>query len=109
MSDITNQRKHARLSANHVIRVWPVDGKKQDSEASRMVDVSEGGMCFTGPRYLPPGTLVSIEVAESRILAEVRHCQMRKYSAHMEFVTGVQVRQVLDGPDNWEALTRQPD
>ena len=108
MSDSANQRKHARLSANHVIRV-SIHGKKQEGENSRLVNVSEGGMCFTGSRYLPPGTLVNIELGESRVLAEVRHCQMRKYSAHVEFVTGVQIHQVLDGPGSWKALTNPED
>jgi hypothetical protein len=106
MKDIANQRQHTRLSANHVIRVWAVNGTKQTGETSRVVDISEGGMCFIGPRYFAPGTLVSIEIGESRLLAEIRHCGMRQYSAHMEFVTGVQIHQVLDGPDHWKALTK---
>jgi hypothetical protein len=109
MKDMANQRQHERLAANHVIRVRPVKGAKQEGETSRIVDISEGGMCFIGPHYLAPGTLVSIEIGESRLLAEIRHCQMRQYSARIEFVTGVQIHQALDGPDNWKSLTKSPD
>jgi hypothetical protein len=105
MKDIANQRQHTRLSANHLLRVWPVKGTKQTGETSRVVDISEGGMCFIGSRYLAPGTLVSIEIGESRLLAEIRHCRMRQYSSRIEFVTGVQIQQVLDGPDDWKSLT----
>jgi len=109
MRDIANQRQHARLPANHNIRVWAVNGTKQTGESGRVVDISEGGMCFVGHRYLAPGTLVSIEIGESRVLAEIRHCRMRQYSSRTEFVTGAQIHQVLDGPENWKSLTKSPD
>ncbi len=109
MKDIANQRQDDRLSANHLIRVCAVNGTKQAGETSRVVDISEGGMCLIGPRYLAPGTLVNIEIGESRLLAEIRHCRMRQYSARIEFVTGVQIHQVLDGPDNWKSLMKSAD
>jgi hypothetical protein len=106
MKGIANQRQRARLAANHSIRVWPIDDAGQAGEISRMVDISDGGMCFIGSRYRAPGTLVSIEAGGSRLLAEIRHCRMREYSARMELVTGVQIHQVLDGPDNWKSLMK---
>ena len=70
-----------------------------------MVDVSEGGMCFIGSRYLIPGTPVGIEFENCRMVAEVRHCRLREYGAGNQFFTGVQVQQILEGVETWLALT----
>ena len=99
-------RRHSRYAADLAIRVGAIRGTRLEHETGRMVDVSEGGLCFIGARYLPPGTKVNIEFAECRLAGEVRHCRMREYAARVQFVTGVQIRQVLAGHDAWRSLTQ---
>lgn len=101
-----NQRRHARFAADMSIRVCALRGNRVDHETGRVVDVSEGGLCFVGARYLAPGTRVNIEFDDCRLAGEVRHCRMREYSARMQFVTGVRIQQVLDGLDSWKSLSR---
>jgi hypothetical protein len=36
----------------------------------------------------------------------VRHCRLREYAAHVQFVTGVRIQQVLGGQDSWKGLTQ---
>ena len=103
------QRRQARLPANHVVRVSLNAGPARPAENARMVDISEGGMCFIGSRYLIPGTAVQIEFGECRMLAEVRHCRLREYGSVSQFFTGVQVREVLEGSEAWMAMTAEAD
>jgi hypothetical protein len=100
------QRRHPRFAIDQVIVVAAARGPRTDHETGRMVDVSEGGLCFVGARYLAPGTTVNIEFGDCRLVGEVRHCRMREYAAHMQFVTGVRIQQVLDGLETWRGLTR---
>lgn len=99
------QRRHARRGADHMIRVSMPRGAARQTETARMVDISEGGMCFIGARYFIPGTSLGIEFADCRIVAEVRHCRLREYGAVNQFFTGVQVQQILEGVETWLALT----
>jgi hypothetical protein len=99
------QRRQARRQAEHVIRVSITSGSSRHTETARMVDISEGGMCFVGSRYLVPGTPLGIEFGECRIVAEVRHCRLREYGSMGQFVIGVQVQQILEGVETWLALT----
>ena len=105
MGDVI-QRRHARFAADMAVRVCAIRGTRIDQETGRMVDVSEGGLCFVGARYLAPGTSVKIEFEDCSLLGEVRHCRMRDYSAQVQFVTGVRIQQVLDGQDSWKGLTQ---
>ena len=99
-------RQHSRHTADLEVRVCAVRGRRLERETGRMVDVSEGGLCFIGTLYLPPGTSVSIELEDCRLAGEVKHCRLREYSARVQFVTGVQIQQVLDGQDAWQGLTQ---
>jgi hypothetical protein len=99
------QRRQARRQTDHVIRISVNRGSARQTETARMVDISEGGMCFVGSRYLIPGTPLGIEFGECRIVAEVRHCRLREYGAASQFFTGVQVQQILEGVETWLALT----
>jgi hypothetical protein len=83
-----------------------VRGTRLEHETGRMVDVSEGGLCFIGARYLPPGTSVNIEFEDCRLAGEVRHCRLREYAARVQFVTGVRIQHVLDGQEAWKELTQ---
>jgi PilZ domain len=105
MSNV-EQRRHPRLAANLSIRVSATRAHRIELESGRVLDVSEGGLCFVGARYLPPGTSVKIEFADCSLVGEVRHCRLRDYAARVEFVTGVQVHQVEAGQDSWRSLTR---
>jgi hypothetical protein len=100
------QRRHSRYAAELAVQVYAVRGSRTDHETGRLVDVSEGGLCFVGARYLPPGTSVNIEVEDCRLLGEVRHCRLREYAAHVQFVTGVRVQQVLNGQESWTGLMK---
>jgi hypothetical protein len=100
-----NQRRHRRLPVNLPIRVCATRGAHIDRETGRMVDVSEGGLCFVGARYLAPGTSVAVEFADCRISGEVKHCSLRTYASRVQFVTGVQVQQVDAGQESWKGLT----
>jgi PilZ domain len=100
------QRLHPRLAANLAISVSAKRAHRTDRETGRVLDVSEGGLCFVGARYLPPGTSVKIEFADCSLLGEVRHCRLRDYAARVEFVTGVQVQQIETGQESWRSLTR---
>jgi len=99
------QRRQVRLTADHLIRVTITRGSARQTETARMVDVSEGGLCFIGSRYLIPGSPLGIEFADCRIVAEVRHCRLREYGAVSQFFTGVQVQQILEGVETWLRLT----
>jgi len=99
------QRRQVRRNAEHAIRVSVMRGSARQTETVRMVDISEGGLCFISSRYLIPGTSLGIEFGECRIVAEVRHCRLREYGSMGEFVTGVQVQQILEGVETWLALT----
>lgn len=99
-------RRHVRFSANLAIRIVMVHGKTQETQPGRMVDISEGGMCFIGPRYLPLGSTVRIEFGECRLHAQVRHCHLREYGTHSQFVIGVQIASVEAGEESWSALLK---
>jgi len=71
-----------------------------------MVDVSEGGLCFIGARYLPPETAVDIEFEGCRLTGHVRTCRIREYAAHVQFVTGVQIEQLVRGSQLWTNMTQ---
>ena len=103
------QRRQARRNADHVIRISLNTGPTRPPENARMVDVSEGGMCFVGSRYLVPGTTVKIEFGACRLLAQVRHCRLREYGAISQFFTGVEVQQVLEGSETWTAMSTEAD
>jgi hypothetical protein len=100
------QRRHSRYAADVAVEVSIVRGSRTDHETGRLVDVSEGGLCFVGARYLPPGTSVNIEVEDCRLVGEVRHCRLRDYAAHVQFVTGVRVEEVLGGQEFWKGLKK---
>jgi len=99
------QRRQVRQKADHVVRVSVTRGAARKTETARMVDISEGGLCFVGSRYLIPGTSLGIEFNDCRIVAEVRHCRLREYGSTIQFVTGVRVQEILDGAGTWLALT----
>jgi hypothetical protein len=99
-------RRHARYAADLAVRVCAIRGTRRELETGRMLDVSEGGLCFIGARYLAPGTSVNIEFEDCRLVGEVRHCRLREYAARVQFVTGVEIQQVLDGLDSWKSLTQ---
>ena len=99
------QRRQIRRNADHVIRVSLSIGSARHTDTARMVDISEGGLCFIGSRYLIPGTHLGIEFGDCRIVAEVRHCRLREYGSFGQFVTGVQVQQIMEGVETWLALT----
>ena len=99
------QRRHPRLEANLAIRVSAIRAERLDLESGRMVNISEGGLCFIGARYLPPGTSVKIEFADCSLRGEVRHCRLRDYASRVEFVTGGQVHLVEAGQESWRGLT----
>lgn len=101
-----SQRRHPRLPVNLPIRVAAQRGDRQEDETGRMVDVSEGGLCFIGTRYLPPGTSVAVQFADCRLSGEVRHCKLRNYASRVQFVTGVAIQQVEAGQDSWKGLTQ---
>lgn len=71
-----------------------------------MVDVSQSGMSFISTRYLAPGTKVRLDFEGCLLMGEVRHCRLREYGAQIEFVTGVQIQEVLEGGDKWQQLTQ---
>lgn len=98
------QRKQARFTANHPIQVSTMRATQVETEAGRLVDVSQGGLSFIGARYLPPGAAVRIGLGECALEGQVRHCRMREYSARMEFVTGVEIQRVLEGEQAWKSL-----
>jgi hypothetical protein len=99
------QRRHARRITDQVIRYAAADGASHYCETARVVDISEGGMCFVGSRYITLGTTLEIEFGKCRLLAEVRHCRLREYGSDNQFVTGVQVRQIMEGAAMWLELT----
>jgi hypothetical protein len=102
------QRRHSRYAADLAIQVDAMRGNRLEHGTGRLLDLSEGGLCFVGTRYLPPGTSVNIEFEDCRLVGEVRHCRLREYAAHVEFVTGVRIQQVLDGQDSLRGLTQTP-
>jgi hypothetical protein len=99
------KRRQVRRNADHVIHVSTTKGSARQTETARMVDISEGGLCFISSRYLVPGTSLGIEFGDCRIVAEVRHCRLREYGAISQFFTGVQVQEILEGVETWLALT----
>ena len=100
------QRRQTRRDADHSIRVsTTTKGSARQTETARMVDISEGGLCFIGSRYLVPGTSLGIEFGKCRIVAEVRHCRLREYGSISQLFTGVQVQEILEGVETWLALT----
>jgi len=101
----SEQRRQDRQDADQIIRISLTRGVALQTETARMVDISEGGLCFVGSRYLSPGTSLTIEFGDCRIVAEVRHCRLREYGTIRQFFIGVQVQQILDGVETWLALT----
>jgi len=101
------QRRHSRNAADRAIQVNALRGTRVEPGTGRVVDVSEGGLCFVGTRYLAPGTSVKIEFEDCRLVGEVRHCRLRDYAARVQFVTGVRIQQVLDGQESWKHLLQK--
>jgi hypothetical protein len=102
------QRRHSRYAADLAIQVDAMRGTRLEHGTGRVLDISEGGLCFVGTRYLPPGTIVNIEFEDCRLVGEVRHCRLREYAAHVEFVTGIRIQQVLAGQDSLKGLMQTP-
>jgi len=104
----SDHRRHVRYAANLPIRVVEVGGtdmfRVAIHQSGRMVDVSEGGICFVCPRYLAPGTAVEITFEDCRLSGEVRHCRVREYATHMQFVTGVEIHTIIEGESSWREL-----
>jgi hypothetical protein len=100
------KRRQVRRSTDNIIRFSVLEDSTRQTETARTIDISEGGMCFISPCYLAPGTSLTIEFDRCRILAEVKHCRLREYGADSQFVTGVQVREILDGAETWLAMTQ---
>ena len=98
-------RRHVRYPANHAVQVCAFRGSRVETKPGRMVDVSQRGMCFVSTRYLAPETKVKIEFEDCVLMGEVRSCQMREYAAQVEFVTGVEISEAVEGIDTWQALT----
>jgi len=99
-------RRHVRYAADTPIQISAIRGVHTNRETGRMVDVSEGGLCYVGAHYLAPGTTVNIEFQDCRLAGQVRHCRLREYASRVQFVTGVQIQQVLDGLETWKSLTQ---
>lgn len=99
------QRRHVRYPANHDIRVCAFRGDLRETKPGRMVDVSESGMCFVATRYLAPQTKVKIEFEDCVLMGEVKSCHMREYASQIEFVTGVEITEAIEGIETWRALT----
>jgi hypothetical protein len=99
-------RRQVRRKIDHAIRVSVTRGSGRQTETARVLDVSEGGVCFIGSRYLIPGTSLGIEFGDCRVVAEVRHCRLREYGSSIQFITGVQIQEILDGVETWLALTQ---
>jgi len=100
------QRRHVRIAANVAIRYCLIPATSNKTEKGRMVDVSEGGLCFICERYLAPGTGVKIQFADCSLVTEVRHCRLREYASRVQYVAGAQVLSVLEGLDSWKELTQ---
>lgn len=71
-----------------------------------MVDISEGGLCFAGTRLYVAGTIVLIEFEDCQVRAEVKSCRMRDYASRAQFVTGVEMKEVMTGLETWNELMR---
>lgn len=106
MEHFNNKRRHERFRANREVRVGRPNAPGRDVAAARMVSISEGGVCFISGRFFAPQESVRIEFENCQVIAEVRHCRMREYSATTEFVTGGEVQSVLEGSDTWESLLK---
>jgi len=102
----TQKRRFPRYPADLPIQVTAVRGNRRETAAGRMLDVSEGGLSFVGGRYLPPDTVVFVEFLECRLSGRVRHCRLREYASRVEFVTGVEIEQVINGVNWWKDLRR---
>ena len=100
------KRRHKRHAADLPIHVNATRGDLLEEESGRMVDVSEGGLCFIGARYLPPGTHVDIDFEDCQLSGHVRQCRLREYASHVEFVTGIQIERILSGMELWRNLTQ---
>ncbi|HLK22682.1 MAG TPA: PilZ domain-containing protein [Bryobacteraceae bacterium] len=100
------QRRHSRFPADLALQVNAMRGTRVEPGTGRVLDVSEGGLAFVGTRYLPPGTVVNVEIGDCRLMGDVRHCRMREYASHVQFVTGVRIQQILDGQESWKRLLR---
>jgi DNA-binding response OmpR family regulator len=96
----SDQRRWPRQPANVGIRVWVFERV----ERSRVIDVSASGLCFIGASLLVPGAIVRIEFETCSLSAEVRHSRPRQHAATAEFITGVQIQEIVSGADEWRAL-----
>lgn len=103
---VIERRRHVRFSANQEIRVRPLTAPLSDTQSARMVDVSEGGLSFTGTRLYLVGSAVLIEFEDCQLRADVRSCRMRDYAARAQFVTGVEIQEVMAGVETWKELMR---
>jgi len=101
-------RRHQRFAIDQELQIRADRAPRCDPEVGRMIDVSEGGFAFVGSRYLTPGTKLTVEFLDCRVTGEVRHCRMREYAGHTQFVTGVKVREVQDGVATWKSMMRAP-
>ena len=89
------RRLETRFEVTEPVNVT-VLGDAEQSCWGQTLNVSASGMSFTVPKFLPPGSLVKLEVHDGMVLGEVRHCRTRGESRG-EYVVGLSIEHVLFG------------
>ena len=96
---LAERRLETRFPINEPVKVTLLNGSNE-SYWGETVDVSATGMSFYTPVRLEPGSLVKIEVDDSMVLGEVRHCRIRE-SSREQYLVGLNIDHVLFG---WRQL-----
>ena len=89
------RRLETRFKINEPVKVTLLSDANE-SFWGETVDVSATGLSFHSPVRLQIGSLVKIEVDDSMVLGEVRHCSVRQDSAD-QCLVGMNVEHVLFG------------
>ena|SRR5690242_8705278 len=96
----SERRFETRFKMNQPVKVTLLGESGSEPFWGETLDVSASGLSFVTPVRLPVGSLVKLEVDDSMVLGEVRHCSQRQ-DRPGQFLTGINLEHVLFG---WREL-----
>ena len=99
---IAEHRRAPRIQVNLPVTIAAYDSKPLGE--GRITDISETGLAFILQQALAVGSKISVKYQNCVLEAEVRHSRPRAFSSRVEYLTGVEITEVIRGSALWRQL-----